>query len=370
MSHRLLTFAVFVSLALQSRSGSAGEIAFQPLTGNWGVATHVHDISDDGEIVVGDMLGNSGSEAVFWNMPEGTHTTIGKGVAVGVSADGNTIVGNALVSQDAFRWTAFDGATALPYLPGAALMTANAISGDGKVAVGSADYHYGVAWEGADDPWQYSDGSPDEDSTYIAAVSFDGRTAVGGVGEAIAIWMGGRGASPLKFDLPDSSGPSRANDVTADGAFVVGGSGSHAFSWSSAKGIEDLGTLQGYRTMANGTSADGRVIVGHAWSSTFPYGEATIRGPSGNWRTLEEVLAAHGQASEWQLWSAEAISADGKTIIGNGLNPQGVQSGWAVTLPEPPTWLISTTGLALLALRGKFRRDVRAGRRCRMLNSS
>ena len=38
----------------------------------------------------------------------------------------------------------------------------------------------------------------------------------------------------------------------------------------------------------------------------------------------------------WTLTEATAITPDGKTIVGNGIDPQGQQEGWIVKLDTPP----------------------------------
>ena len=59
----------------------------------------------------------------------------------------------------------------------------------------------------------------------------------------------------------------------------------------------------------------------------------------------------------WRLLSADDISADGKTIVGNGINPFGEKQGWRVTVPEPSALgLMVVAGGGLLAVIGRNRR--------------
>jgi len=60
----------------------------------------------------------------------------------------------------------------------------------------------------------------------------------------------------------------------------------------------------------------------------------------------------HLDMTGWVLLSAEGISADGLTIVGTGVNPNGDREAWVAVLPEPATLsLLVLGGLGLLARR-------------------
>ena len=56
----------------------------------------------------------------------------------------------------------------------------------------------------------------------------------------------------------------------------------------------------------------------------------------------------------WDLETAMAISYDGLTFVGYGVNPYGCEEAWVATVPEPATLLLLVLGG--LALRRKRRK--------------
>ena len=71
--------------------------------------------------------------------------------------------------------------------------------------------------------------------------------------------------------------------------------------------------------------------------------------------SLKETLIGAGlDVSGWSLTSANAISADGFTIVGDGTNPLGQREAWVANLspepvPEPLTILGSIAAIAFAA---------------------
>jgi hypothetical protein len=114
-------------------------------------------------------------------------------------------------------------------------------------------------------------------------------------------------------------------------------------------GFEPLGDLPGgaLQSWAYATNSDGSVIVGRA----------SIDGPCGifgcgsaprpfiwdrhhGMRNLQDVLTNELgiDLTGWNLVEARAISADGLTIVGTGIDPDGHTQGWTATIgtPAPP----------------------------------
>jgi uncharacterized membrane protein len=117
-----------------------------------------------------------------------------------------------------------------------------------------------------------------------------------------------------------------------------------------------LGSLPGGsgESTALGVSGDGSVIVGGSDSASD--WQAFIWDATHGMRSLKEVLENdYGlDLKGWQLHESVAtgISADGCTIVGYGINPDGYGEAWIATMPEPATLsLLAVGGLMVLRRR-------------------
>ncbi len=105
--------------------------------------------------------------------------------------------------------------------------------------------------------------------------------------------------------------------MSQDGKYIVGGGWTtnidyHAFVWSEAGGLKDLGTAVPDRnTRANDISADGSIIVGFQ-ESEFGDWNAVY------WKNGQEVFLKDQNGEN--IPDAEGISSDGKWIIGGKYN--------------------------------------------------
>jgi len=316
-------------------TAAGGMVGLPGLPGT--ASSSASDVSDDGTVIVG----SSGSDfAVRWTASQPTAlgflpTDPGyafQSYAEAASADGSVVVGGSSSgsSSEAYRWTSAGGMIGLGYLPGAIQSAAADVSADGSIVVGSS---------------QFPD--PDINPFFVEPFRWSAGTGMVGIGQ-----------------LPGAN-MSFASGVSADGSVVVGQSAffnfsggglewNRAFRWTEATGILDLGALSGdIYSSASATSADGSVIVGlSSGSSSGSVGRrAFIWDPAHGMRSLSDVLVDdYGlDLTGWTLDSATAITEDGGSIVGYGVNPSGQQEAWMATIPEPGTALLLAIGVFGLA---------------------
>ncbi len=327
-------------------------------------------VSANGSVVVGMSNSASGGEAFRWTAAGGI-TGLGDlpgGVfassASGVSADGLVVVGfgnNASSSLEAFRWTSGGGMVALGDLAGGAFQSsAGGVSADGAVVVGSgvsASGFEGFRWTAGTGMAGVGDLAGGPFFSSASAVSADGTVVVGqGQGFTAAgfefeafRWTSSGGMIGLG-DLPGGAATSIANRVSADGAVVVGqsssASGQEAFRWTSDGGMVGLGDLDGggFASNAFGVSADGSMVVGQATTSLGA--EAFLWDAGNGMRLLRDVLSPSVGATldGWILTAAQAVSADGRTIVGTGKDPSNNTQAWLAYLGETVNWYPQASG--------------------------
>lgn len=329
------------------------------------------DVSSDGSVVVGQALGATFFEPARWEVgtnPESLNP--GKfGISEAVSEDGAVVVGwgeNTPGVPRAFRWTSGTGLVDLGTLSLGLTSYAKDVSADGTVVVGYSDSSPPVGFPPPPPGfpntqafrWTEADGMvglgtlpgvPILDS-YAYAVSADGSVIVGQANNGVS------GYELFRWTAP---GPIQGlgvlhatpNAVSDDGSIIVGSivsSGStEAFFWSQAIGGHEIlprlpGTNGAYPSVPRAVSANGSIIVGGAMDSSDVENAVIWRktGPGGTWavETLKDYLLANHSfnlPTGWSLVTAEGISADGKTIVGWGINPSNSGEAWKIQLPLP-----------------------------------
>ena len=335
-------------------------------------------ISADSSVVVGSSSNTNGyNEAFRWTQETGmvglgfldSNNQYGSSSAYEVSANGSVIVGisehavggNVGYLSEAFRWTQETGMVGLGTLTTNGYYSfASGVSADGSVVVGRSDtgglsrseafrWTQETGMVGLED----SGGSYYGDSN-AGGVSADGSIIVGN-GYGIKVNENGASRNEL-FRWTESSGivgldfltGGEAKAVSADGSIVVGYSGAEAFRWTQETGIVGLGFLNNSSiSVANDVSSDGSIVVGYSGGKAFRWIQ------SDGMVSLKETLIGEGlDVSGWTLTSANAISADGFTIVGDGINPSGKYEAWVADLepiPEPLTILGSIAAIAFAA---------------------
>lgn len=325
-------------------------------------------VSSDGSTVVGmSRSGASGArtEAFVWTRARGLEALgdLGGGdfmsAAGAVSADGSVIVGisESAGGTEAFRWTRAGGLVGLGDLPGGQFNSgARGVSDDGSVVVGSASVAAGFGafrWTAANGMQLVGGGD-------LVGGAFNGSAQTASGDGSVIYGSGVNISGPATFRWTATSGLSMVGELTGgsvfsepfgaspDGRFCVGRSRSSA---SGANGFEafrydavtrqtiGLGDLAGgiFSSIAQDVSADGSVVVGSA--TTARGEEAFIWDSVHGMRLLSDVLVIeYGIGLEgWKLMSANGISADGRVIVGGGINPQGENEAWMITIPAPST---------------------------------
>jgi probable HAF family extracellular repeat protein len=319
-----------------------------------------------------------------------------RSAAHAVSADGSFVVGNCINEETnttrAFRWSSSDGMRDLGELQGGmdfsdALTVsahgfhvagvsqagngvegfrwqAGVMTGIGDLAGG--DFYSGAAGVAADgfviSAFSQSDtalfacraigGGPlisigdlpgGETSSVAYGCSADGAVLVGqgssAEGREAFRWTGATGMVGLG-DLPGGGINALGRAVSADGSVVVGFGEAdlqtEAFRWTAATGMVSLGSLPGGKgSEATGASADGSVVVGEA-SDANNDPLAFIWDAQHGMRSVRDVLIGLGVQglAGWQLPRATGVSPDGLTIVGFGVNPDGLVEGWIAHLGQ------------------------------------
>lgn len=257
-------------------------------------------ISADGRTLVGYTSDAQGRLFGFrWR--DGQMTSLGALTSVlwseayGVSANGSVISGHAwgFSNFTAVRWD--NGVIRnLGTLSGAIASRAWGVSGDGRVVVGAAFFPSQGFPEARAVRWvnttiQQLAAIPGYRRSWAFAASSDGSVVVGyaypddGVSPSISIrWVDGQAQNLGWLPMSGADG-SIAYGVSGDGAIVVGSSDGRAYRWTQATGMQNLNTVyasllaDGSRLeSANAVSPDGRFIVGRGYNAATQRTEAFL----------------------------------------------------------------------------------------------
>ena len=151
--------------------------------------------------------------------------------------------------------------------------------------------------------------------TWANDVSADGQYVVGDAGSSFGLaagWEGIRWHVGGGMDRFAVSGKGVwAKGVSADGSVVVGSAGDLAYRWTQAGGMEYIGTLYdsllNHRSYASAVSNDGGTIVG---DSNGDDGYGNSQNSAFRWTRDEGMTPLLG------AFTAAAISGDGTVVVG------------------------------------------------------
>ena len=266
--------------------------------------------------LIGVLTGSAVAEVTPFFQPLGVLEGFENSEAAGISHDGTAVSGRCFSdsgAQTAMRWTATDGMIALGSMGGVA--QGHGVSNGGHVVVGVSQHPDGT-YEAF--RWTAATGMEGMGATIASACSADGSVIVGM----------GPGARPFRWTeesgvvvLPGWAGP--ANDVSADGSVVVGHVGVgdlayNAFRWDESGGWEVLPAPEGAEaTSAMGISADSSAIVGHVWDGLSGHSRVVM------WNGAESPIFLPQLPSGRYPWRAGAISGDGSVVAGSAHGESG-----------------------------------------------
>lgn len=307
MSYSLINGSTAVAQAFRWENGvmeGIGMVPTSPETTPW---SYARSISADGSTIVGyshtDESFEMGWEAMRWT-EDGGMQPLGDfspsdywSESTDVSADGNIVVGRSYMTGQAFRWE--NGVMENLSTDEVHFLEAWGISYDGSVIAGNGiidGVQQGVIWRTGENI--IGTGSPVGGTTSILNLSANGNYAVGDV--------------------------------------YISGISNSAMRWSEEEGALEIGTLGGFTAQGLGVSNDG-VVVGFSQAFEDPEYYAFIFTEENGMQNLQEVLQNNYglDLTGWKLSVATAITSDGKTIVGYGVNPDGKTEAWRVVLGEP-----------------------------------
>ena len=308
------------------------------------------DMNHDGSVIVG--RGYFGAPTFRYTAGGGVEI-LGGGCGSGtasVSEDGATVL-SCIARPDgveaAAAWS--DGTwTDLGSVPGAVNCDANLssgwdLSGDGRTAVGLVWLAQLCRAHGGS--WDLENGGPATDlgslvedrATRANAVNFDGRIIGGWQDDefgqrAGALWVNGV-ESPLLTEAGESVG--EVQFVNSDGSVMVGNNypygTQNSWHWTAQRGFTAITSPSVFYTpFAIDASDDGEVVIGVARDRNGNGKGFIWTAKGGKFTWMSDYLAKKGLGAGWQIASVSAISGDGKTMAGFGINPNGDIEGYVL----------------------------------------
>jgi len=364
-----------VAVAIATATAAAAQAAFFPIPNVPGAAAanengcYVSEqprLSADGSTVAFKVFpavavtGAVPSDFAIWTEAGGTQviapnvgygSNFGWGIS-GISADGNIVYG------DDWVWRRVGGyqslASTLQPLGFASIF---GCSFDGAVVAGFRPDNPGIPFPGDLFRWQIAQptqqflpraaGYPDG-YLLFNCISGDG-SIVGGSAYAAGQTDSYAGAlltstGSVLITPPSAGNVTMVRDLSFDGSVAVGqaslpgpfgGFGLDSFRWTAATGLQVLPVF-GSASSANACDALGNVVVGSYLNFGIGGTRAYIWTAVDGVLDLQDELVSNqglGVALQgWTLLDATDVSADGSTIVGQGINPDGCLQSFLVRL--------------------------------------
>jgi uncharacterized membrane protein len=324
LAHQRLAVTAIAASAVLSSVAAGQSITGIGIGAPGQYLSHAVGVSGNGQYVTGYTDSVAGVRAFRWSNSGGFEFfgSPNSTVPYGISGDGNTIVGqgDGQTQAAAFRWS---GGTSIQSFSNNGSF-ATAINSNGSVIVGASGSYGRVATRWINGVQHQLSGMPFGDSV-ATATSETGASVVGNNSQGAFLWREIGGVSSLGTLAGGSY--SQAYGISADGGTIVGVSNSSvstfAFRWTAATGMQSLGIMAGGITSsATAISADGRVIVGFGdIGRNDGSAGAFIHHDLTGMVSLQDYLAGIGvDMTGWsQLLRANAVSADGRFVVGNGI---------------------------------------------------
>ncbi len=370
-------------LAISATLSQANAASFQ---GVGGLSDHAFVLSEglgvsgDGSVAFGSSMISDGWEAFRWTAEIGIQSLgdlpggqVG-GYPLGSSYDGSVIVGSSYTNNSsgnpverAYAWTQQAGMEELPlpdtYSNDYYASAAFSISADGRMITGLVGLGYSVfgntqvnkavIWDIENDATTLIDWP---DNT-VSDPRFQGIDISA---DASTVLING---APDDFMWTQEDGYTEtvagAMALSGDGSTIMGGGrfgDEHrydAFIWTEQGGHQYIGAVDGWiSNQGSDISYDGSTVVGCLLNNPIQYEDfaAYIWNEQDGVRLIQDILAGdyNLDLTGWTLRSATGISDDGLTIVGNGINPDGIEEGWIATIPEPATIILFALGGVIL----------------------
>ncbi len=342
--------AVSVTLSALATAAYAQRAEFYGL----GVGPVVRGLSGDGRVAAGYFVASEATQGALWergvgwrfvNAPSGYRNL----QFSGASGDGGVICGTTTSTGSGTQYLAcrYSDATGVvplsdftsdPPLPGERdASSGDAISRDGRTVVGVGRY----GSEAGAALWR-EDGVIDiagPPRSLAVAVSGDGRFVGGTEILNFSAFIYDSARRQAVFIGPGSPAAAFLETISDDGTVAAGGA--LGWRWNATTGFRFLDALPDNQAprAVSAMSADGTVLAGGSRADTSTRSLAFIWRESLGSVYLTDYLDSIGVSYDaWVLKSVEGMSADGRHLVGLGINPDGEVESWYAFLPDlaPP----------------------------------